>query len=377
VVFGSQSTGLFLPEADIDIVIHLAKDPEDEDDQAREEREMEEFVPSGSPLDRLADALKEEWKEQLSYLEVVHNTRIPIVKFTHGPSDISLDVCFDQEGGPQAAETMNHFLKSMPPLRPLCMVLKYFVKVRSINEPYYGGVGSYMLQLMIISFLQHRARQEKYLRRTTKTLTCNLGSLLLEFFELYGLDFNYITTGISVRNDGSYFPKGARDKREHFWQPSRPFLLALENPNDPTSDVGRSTFRMNNIQRSFEVAFRVLLAHVSEPYVDNKSILSCIIPPSDALYRRAATLNTLSNVKSNSNKKSGKRKRRQSESSSAVDMSTSSEEYDSGSPVSKYSRFDSPLSTNRSGAYDNKRNYSRSNDNSFRNIKRRHNYHGR
>ena len=76
VVFGSQATGLFLPEADVDIVIHLEKEPEDEDNKAREEREMEEFTPSGSPLDRIADALKEEWKEQLSYLEVLHNVSI-------------------------------------------------------------------------------------------------------------------------------------------------------------------------------------------------------------------------------------------------------------------------------------------------------------
>lgn len=231
-----------------------------------------------------------------------------------------------------------------------------------------------MLQLMIISFLQHRARQEQYLRHTTKTLKCNLGSLLLEFFELYGLDFNYITTGISVRNDGSYFPKGARDKREYFWQPTRPFLLALENPDDPTSDVGRGTFRMSNIQRSFEVAFRVLLAHVSEPYVDKTSILSCIVPLSDALYRRAATYSTFLHVKENSSNTSGKRKRRQSESSSTIDMSTSSEEYDSGSPVSKYSRYENNnnnSSNNRRGrgrgrgrAYNNNRGYSNSSSNS-------------
>lgn len=35
----------------------------------------------------------------------------------------------------------------------------------------------------------------------------NLGVLLLEFFELYGLSFNYDWVGISVRKSGRYLPK--------------------------------------------------------------------------------------------------------------------------------------------------------------------------
>merc|ERR1712157_398363 len=77
VVFGSQGTGLFLPEADIDIVIQM--------DKAKEEEDQDDCLSGLSPLTRLADTLRIRWKGELSYLEVVMNTRIPIVKFTHGP----------------------------------------------------------------------------------------------------------------------------------------------------------------------------------------------------------------------------------------------------------------------------------------------------
>lgn len=305
-VFGSQATKLFLPTSDIDMVVNfLKKTPKsggEEDDaaddnnddaetaKAREHREMEEWDVGahGSPLRRLADALLDAWKGDLTYLEVLENTRIPIVKFRHGPSNLSVDVSFDLETGPQAVKIMERFVRQMPPLRPLIFVLKYFMKIRDLNEPYTGGMGSFMLQMMIVSFLQHRAREEYSNHK--RSLAMNLGSLLLEFFELYGVDFNYYTTGISVREDGSYFPKGATDKRPYFFQGNRPTSLAIENPLDHTADVGRSTFRIGQIQRSFEVAFRVLLAHVSQPYVPAVSILASVCPPTEELHKRAVLI---------------------------------------------------------------------------------------
>ena len=204
------------------------------------------------------------------------NTRVPLVKLTHGPTDTSVDICINQKGGPECAELMNDYLERFPPLRPLCFVMKYFLKVRDLHKPYTGGIGSFAVQLMVLSFLQMRFQ---YLGRDScDPLKMNLGSLLLEFFELYGLDFNYVTTGISVREDGCYFPKGSKEKRDMFWNPTKPFQLALENPHDPKSDVGCGSYRIKLIQRVFDVAFRLLLVHVSEPVCPALSILSSILP---------------------------------------------------------------------------------------------------
>lgn len=289
-VFGSQATGLFLPTSDIDLVIILNSKEGDVDgkgknnDKSTQEKDMDEWEPSsGSPLVQLAHTLRDEWHNDLEYLEIIENTRVPLVKFTHS-SGISCDVCFDQETGPKAALLMKTYMEAMPPLRPLAFVLKYFMESRGLNEPYRGGVGSYMLQLMIVSFLQHRERDGYNFRRPS---LYNLGALLLEFFELYGLDFNYVTSGISVRHDGFYFPKGAKDRKDHFWQPNRRFSMAIENPLEPTHDVGKASFRIGAVQRSYELAFKTLLAHLSEPMVPAVSALASILPPTLEMKRRA------------------------------------------------------------------------------------------
>jgi non-canonical poly(A) RNA polymerase PAPD5/7 len=102
------------------------------------------------------------------------------------------------------------------------------------------------------------------------------------------MDFNYVTTGISVRNDGFYFAKGEREKKSIFWQPNRPFSLAVENPLETTMDVGAGAFRMNMIQRIFEHAFKTFMAYVAEPREHTDSILATIIPPTEEMVKRMA-----------------------------------------------------------------------------------------
>lgn len=315
---------------------------------------------NASPLVKIAKELKSKWKDELTYLEVVENTKVPIVKFTHGPTQLQVDICLNQENGVQAAELMKRFMDAMPPLKPMTFILKYFMVARGLNEPYSGGIGSFMLQMMIVSFLQHRERYDfdihhsksrnrhrnwdggrgrnDYDDRDDEFIPApmNLGSLLIEFFELYAMDFNYLTTAISVRNDGFYFPKGHHQRRDHFFtNPSRAFTLGIENPIDTTMDIGKSSFRMQLIQKSFEVALRVLLSHVSYPCVPTDSILESIIPATEEMYKRATMYKVLKieeqlkkqgysvSDSNNHNKRSEKTSSKQRRKSSDSSMDTS------------------------------------------------------
>jgi non-canonical poly(A) RNA polymerase PAPD5/7 len=348
--FGSQVTGLCLPGSDIDFVIRLPKKKgrkkkkksnDDDDDgnnmidgeNGKEKGQEEEdegddqdwMTTTSNPLEKFADAVKAEFgvrseletddtthtdddnhsnnndnqREYLSYLEVITQTRVPLVKFTVEPYNLDIDICFDQPHGPESADLMHRFMESMPPLRPLTFCLKYFLASREINKPFTGGVGSYLLQLMIVSFLQHRSRSDLNRGYGGSGRHFNLGSLLLDFLELYGLDFNYVTTAISVRHDGYYFPKGQLDKKEYFWQPHRPMSIAVENPLDSTMDVGSGAYRIQMISRVFEHAFKTLLAYVSEPLEQSEdgSILARILPPTEEMEKRRALKEEIRNKK--------------------------------------------------------------------------------
>jgi len=75
---------------------------------------------------------------------------------------------------------------------------------------------------MVVSFLQQRQRLMRYKSSlgppgSRAELSWNLGSLLLDFFQLYGVQFNYFHTGISISNGGEYFQKRERSKGTADW----------------------------------------------------------------------------------------------------------------------------------------------------------------
>lgn len=80
--------------------------------------------------------------------------QVPIVKFTDRLSEIRVDVSFNMSNGVKSAELIKKFKLRYPVLYSLVLVLKQFLLQRDLNEVFTGGISSYSLILMTISFLQ-------------------------------------------------------------------------------------------------------------------------------------------------------------------------------------------------------------------------------
>ena len=135
-VFGSMKTKLYLPTSDIDLVVYPNTNLHENMDCKL----------------KLAQALKKE--NMCSYLEIISTARVPLVKFTDNESQLSVDVCFERESGIIAADEINSLQIQFPVLRPLTYFLKYFLWFRNLNEPFRGGMGSYLLQMLIVNLIQ-------------------------------------------------------------------------------------------------------------------------------------------------------------------------------------------------------------------------------
>ena len=75
---------------------------------------------------------------------------------------------------------------------------------------------------------------------------------LPEFFELYGRKFNYLTTAIRVRGEGSYITK--EEVQERMPPGHRPSLLCIEDPLQPGNDVGKSSYGALQVKQAFDYA---------------------------------------------------------------------------------------------------------------------------
>ena len=197
-VFGSFATGLCLPMSDLDLVVHV--------DTAYE------------PLPVLQNVLERRFR--CTGLEAIAKARVPLIKFRDAETSVSVDISFNADNGPRNCAIVRRLLAAHPEARPLILALKYILHSNWLSEVYYGGIGSYGLTLMVVSFIQMQKRAHAPL---------TLGALFLGFLQLYGFNFNYELTGISLRNGGSYFPKKAHD----WFDPRKPYLLAIEDPDNP------------------------------------------------------------------------------------------------------------------------------------------------
>ncbi|KAI0979728.1 hypothetical protein GJ496_008187 [Pomphorhynchus laevis] len=204
--FGSYKTGLCLPTSDIDLVVFGQW--------------------SSSPLTDLKDILIEHGVTTENNLKALDRASVPILKLTDSQTGIRFDISFNMLNGTKSIGVIKEFLSEFPPLRYLVLVLKHFLLQRYLNEVFTGGIGSYTLIMMTVSFLQLHPRTNCRIQSK-----CNLGQLLMDFFELYGRTFNYQRVAIRVRD---------------------------EDPLDSLNDIGRGSYATSSVQAHFESAFMML-----------------------------------------------------------------------------------------------------------------------
>ncbi|XP_066955450.1 terminal nucleotidyltransferase 4B-like isoform X3 [Macrobrachium rosenbergii] len=234
-IFGSFRTGLYLPTSDIDLVVIGKWD--------------------ALPLRTLEKALLDNRIAEPSSLKVLDRASVPIVKLTDSETDIKVDISFNMSSGVNSARLIKEYKSYYPALPKLVMVLKQFLLQRDLNEVFTGGISSYSLILMTISFLQLHQRQD-----VTQPNT-NLGVLLIEFFELYGRHFNYLKTGIRIKDGGAYISKD--EVQKDMPEGHRPSVLCIEDPLIPGNDIGRSSYGVLQVKQAFEYAYIVLTQAVN------------------------------------------------------------------------------------------------------------------
>ncbi|XP_039297324.1 terminal nucleotidyltransferase 4B-like [Nilaparvata lugens] len=262
-VFGSFRTGLYLPTSDIDLVV------------------IGDW--KTLPLRTLQDALLKNNICDENHVKVLDKASVPIVKLTDKRTDIKVDISFNMSNGVRSAQLIQYYKKRFPSLAKLVLVLKQFLLERDLNEVFTGGISSYSLILMTISFLQLHRRADAHLPNA------NLGVLLVEFFELYGRQFNYLKTAIRVKENGTYISKEVLSNE--MVDGHRPSILSIEDPLTPGNDIGRGSYGALQVKQAFEYAYVTLIQAINPNGQDmlfdpNKdSILGRIIRVTDKVIK--------------------------------------------------------------------------------------------
>ncbi|KAF7307898.1 Non-canonical poly(A) RNA polymerase PAPD5 [Mycena kentingensis (nom. inval.)] len=268
-VHGSAVTGLALPGGDVDLVVVIPGNMTPKDTKRI--------------LYVLVGVLK---SSGIAEHACVVRARVPIVQFKTGSEYGSLDgdICVNNLGGIQALSIVEGYLSAMPALRPLVLLVKTFLAQRRLNNPAVGGLGSYAVVCMCISFLQlnPNKRPQEYLDKPMETKS--LGALLIDFFFHYGLTFPYTSSYISV-STGGLLPKASAN-----WITTKePDFLVIQCLVDPTNNASSAAYKIEAIRKAFKDAYTTQLMHS----VDDETLLSPMIALTQSMADHRARIHDL------------------------------------------------------------------------------------
>ncbi|PCH34395.1 Nucleotidyltransferase [Wolfiporia cocos MD-104 SS10] len=237
--FGSTVHDLYLPDGDVDLVMSLPREL-DEDTRRR-------------TLFQLSALLKNALVTQ--HVTVVLRARVPVISFETVPElgSFSIDISINATDGVNGVPVVANYLRTMPALRYLVMIVKEYLSRLKLNSASNSGLSSYSVILLAVSFLQRNPKKRPQEDIDNPLPRESLGRLLLDFFEHYGFEFDYEDACVSV------LQRKLLTKEEKNWErPSHPGALSIECPVNPENDVGRPTGKINQIQKAFQDAYVAL-----------------------------------------------------------------------------------------------------------------------
>jgi non-canonical poly(A) RNA polymerase PAPD5/7 len=214
----------------------------------------ENFNPK-SLLNNLYEHIKlKSWVKEYKFLA---NASTPIIKLTcteqYNSMSIDISVKDKTHFGLKCVELVKDLISKYESLKPLTLAIKNVLKRANLNDPYTGGISSYGLILMIVSFLQF----QKNIGIDISINENNLGKLFFDFVEYYGLKFESKKYVISV-NVNSEFQSNNNFGMNFNYPINGNNDLIIIDPLNNDNNVAKSCFQFFNIKMSFIICLIAL-----------------------------------------------------------------------------------------------------------------------
>lgn len=250
--FGSYASGLYLPTADVDLVLLS---------NTFLRTGVRTFGEKRGQIYAFSAFVKNTNIAVPNSIECIAGARVPILKFVDKLTGLRVDLSFDNDSGLVANETFKKWKAQYPAMPIILSVIKQFLLIRGLNEVPTGGLGGFSITCLVTSLLQHMPQGHSQ---------PNLGNILMDFFNFYGKHYRYETQGIRMNPPGFF-------NKVFFGNPDR---LTIEDPNNQDNDISGGTKEINLILRTFSKAHTTLQSRIEQLafYEDHRSsILGPII----------------------------------------------------------------------------------------------------
>ena len=200
---------------------------------------------------------------------VLKSAKVPIVKCKHRLSGISVDFTVNNVTGERTGMKAKALLDKYPASRAIVVFTKHLLRKKGLMDVSKGGISSFALCLMTVSFLQRL--QEN----------CRFLDALIGFLCYYGHVFDHLTSVINVGN-GSLLRKSAGFAAD---------VVYVIDPTDHKNNVSKSCRSFAKIQHELRAVHHSLLTMQHRHNVNMGARLLQLSIPDRRLFAERAVLN--------------------------------------------------------------------------------------
>lgn len=267
--FGSFAAGLYLPNADMDVVVI-----------------SEGFSVSGvkmacqnsGHMHRFGSYLRRSGVAEENSVEVISSAKVPLIKFVDRITGIRVDMSFENHTGLTANDTVSAWKSQFPAMPIIVTLIKQFLLMRGLNEVVNGGLGGFSVTCLVTSLLQNLPQ----IQSGELIPEQHLGEILIEFLDLYGNRLDRNRTGIMMNPPG-YFEKvwscsptlltkcshqsqySRNGPQRQVYQANKVDRLAIMDPNNPENDISGGSRNVGLIFDRFAQAHQEILEAMKSP----------------------------------------------------------------------------------------------------------------
>lgn len=269
--FGSFAAGLYLPNADMDVVVIS---------NSFRSSGHKVVCQTNKQMWRFGDFIKSSGIAQQGTVEVIIGAKVPLIKFVDQITAIKVDVSFENNTGVIANDTFALWKTQFPAMPLLVTIIKQFLMMRGMNEVQHGGLGGFSVTCLVTSLLQNMPRVQSGELIPEQ----NLGEILIEFLDFYGNQLDTMRTGIKMDPPG-YFDKVCGiigtasclltsrlqiayqrpNLRGSVYHPNKADRLAIIDPNKPDNDISGGSKNVMQIFHRFARARLEILKAMKSP----------------------------------------------------------------------------------------------------------------
>ena len=156
--------------------------------------------------------------------------------------------------GLKVLELVKSYMKEYPPMRPLILAIGTILKSANLNKVNTGGLPSYGLILMVVSFIQS---QKDNIINSIDLENIN-GKLFYDFLNYYGInfDFNKYMIITYLKNEINT-PLTEKENQYNYGPNQNMKEFIILDPLNKKNNVAKLTFQFMNVKMAFMIAFMV------------------------------------------------------------------------------------------------------------------------